>query len=78
MDAGNILRDAKSGKQGGKRGFVFAAELSSKVQALLEEIRSKASEDCKVLTNVALAEAAITELHRAYVGEPAEGYNPEG
>jgi len=68
MVSGDILKPAKSSRQGGKRGFVFAAELSEESRVELEEIRDKARADGKIMSNVALAEAAVSELHNAYCG----------
>ena len=68
MDASEILKPAKTAKTGGARGFVLAGEISTVAKGELDEIRAKARSEGKVMSNVALLETAIHELHKAYVG----------
>lgn len=67
MDISGVIKPAKTSKPDGSRGFVFAAEVSDETKDRLDAIRDKAKAEGKVMSNVALAEAAIGELYRAYV-----------
>lgn len=72
MDLANIMKEAKTSKTGEKKGFTFAGNISEEAHKQLEEIRGKARTEGKIMSNVALAEAAINELHKTYVG-PKKG-----
>ena len=64
MPGKEILRQAKSGKQG-QRGHVVAGEVSDAHWDALEGCRAKAKKDGQILSNVAFLEGSIEELAEA-------------